>query len=137
MNVLQCPEEEKYLLKEKKYCIYDCTKELHYKYLYNGNYIESCPGGTTNVNNIINENPNKAYLGTNTLILEDNDYRLKVVQTSAKIYVSEFNYTEKHVSLYKNDKIGILFYEDPLALNDISLDIPKVDFQNCSKKKIY
>ena len=135
MNSLICPEEAKYLVKSEKYCIYDCSKEKKYKYLYDGNCIESCPEGTTNIDNICKEDPSKVYVGKNALIVEDEDYSsLKVVQTKAKIYVSGFSYTQNHISLYENNEMTIGFYENPEALKEVSLDIPKIDFQNCSKK---
>ena len=135
MNNLQCPLEAKYLVKDKNYCIGDCKMEKTNKFLYNGNCIESCPDGTINENYKCKESPNKPNLGINSIIINDDDNNyLKVVNTLAKIYVSEFNYTENHVSLYENDKVGVILYKKQSALQEISLDMSKVDFQNCSQK---
>ena len=63
---------------------------------------------------------------------DDNNY-LKVVKTLAKTYVSEFNYTENHVTQYENNKVGVLLYKNFSSLEQIPLTMPKIDFQNCSK----
>ena len=63
---------------------------------------------------------------------DDNNY-LKVVKTLAKIYVSEFNYTDNHVTQYENNKVGVLLYKNFSSLEQIPLTMPKIDFQNCSK----
>ena len=72
------------------------AKKKKYKYLYDGNCIESCPEGTANIDNICKEDPSQVYVGKNALRVDnDEEYSsLKVVQTKAKIYVSEFSYTQ-------------------------------------------
>ena len=135
MKTLQCPEEAKYLVKEKKYCIYDCKAEKDYKYLYNGNCIESCPEGTTPDSNLkCKEDPSKAVLGVNILNTFESESNLKVVKTLAKIYTSEFDYTQNHVSVYENDVMGVTLFKNNLALKELPLDMPKVNLQNCSSK---
>ena len=34
------------------------------------------------------------------------------MQTLAMTYAQEFNYTNKHISLYKNNEITVAFYKD-------------------------
>ena len=83
----------------------------------------------------VKKNPNKAILATNRIHIskeDDNNY-LKVVKTLAKIYVSEFNYTDNHVTQYENNKVGVLLYKNFSSLEQIPLTMPKIDFQNCSK----
>jgi len=41
LDILNCPEDAKYFIKEKKSCIYDCKQDNEYKYLYNGNCLKS------------------------------------------------------------------------------------------------
>ena len=135
MDSLQCPLEAKYLVKDKNYCIFDCEQETTNKYLYNGVCLKSCPDGTTNDNYICKENPNKPVLAKSSIIIVEgnDDNYLKVVKTLAKIYISEFNYTENHVSLHENNNIGVIMYKNPSALEELPLEMPKVDFHNCSK----
>ena len=40
MEILQCPEEAKYLIKNRTSCIYKCEADSTYKWLYNGNCVD-------------------------------------------------------------------------------------------------
>ena len=130
---LNCPEEAKYLVKEKNYCIYDCKKDNEYKYLYNGRCLKNCPIDTTNNSFICSESPSKSYLGVNEIYMKENN-DLKVVDTLVKTYISEFNYTNNHASLYDNDFYNILVYKNPKIIDDLSLKMSKVDFKGCYEK---
>ena len=135
MDNLQCIEEAKYLVKEKNYCIYDCKAEKDYKFLYNGNCVESCPEGTTSdSNNKCKEDPNRVFLGVSILNTDDNESSLKVVKTLARIYASEYDYTDNHVSVHQNDGTGVVLFRNQRALNEVSLDMPKVNMDSCSEK---
>ena len=132
LKTLNCPEEAKYVIKEKKSCIDDCKKDNEYKYLYNGQCLKECPSDTTNNSFICTESPNKAYLGTNELILDEKE-KLNV-DNLVKTYISEFSYTNNHASLYNSDDYNILVYRNPNIINDLSLKMSKVDFQDCYQK---
>ena len=58
INILNCPEEARYMIKEKNACIYDCQQDNEYKYLYNGNCFKSSPKDTKNESFICKEFPN-------------------------------------------------------------------------------
>ena len=49
LNSLKCPEEAKYVIKEKNMCIFDCKEDMEYKYLYNGQCLKNCPSDTRNI----------------------------------------------------------------------------------------
>ena len=53
------------------------------------------------------------------------------IDTSAKNYANEFNYTKKHVSYFYNKICSIYLYKDSTCINELSLNILKVDFGNC------
>ena len=129
LNSLNCPEEAKYVIKEKKSCIYDCRKDNEYKYLYNGQCWKNCPFDTKNNSFICTEIPSKSYLGINELNLPANG-ELKV-DDLVKTYISEFTYTNNHASLYNNEEYNILLYRNPKIINDFSLKMSKVDFKDC------
>ena len=133
LNKLNCPEEAKYLIKEKKSCIYDCKQDKEYKYLYNGQCLKECPSDTTNVSFVCTERLSKAYLAVNDLYLDKND-DLKIVNNLVNTYISEFSYTSNHASLYENENYNILIYRSPKILNNLSLKTSKVDFQECYDK---
>ena len=130
LNVLNCPEEAKYVIKEKNCCINDCKKDDLYKYLYNARCYSSCPIGTKNNSFICTESKGKSYLGINDIFLEKND-NLTVVEILVKTYLSEFSYTNNHASLYNSDYFDILLYKSPKIINDLSLKMSKVDFKDC------
>ena len=133
LDVLNCPEEAKYVIKEKNCCINDCKKDNLYKYLYNARCYSSCPTGTKNNNFICTETKGKSYLGINDIYLEKND-NLTIIDNLVKTYISEFSYTNNHASLYNSDNFNILLYKNPKILNDLSLKMSKVDFKDCYEK---
>ena len=130
MNSLNCPEEAKYVIKEKKSCIYDCKKDDEYRYLYNGQCLKSCPSDTTNNSFVCTERKSKAYLGVNDLYIKS-DEDLNIVNNFVNTYISEFSYTNNHATLYDNDFYNILVYKNPSIINDLSLKMSRVDFQDC------
>ena len=133
LEVLNCPEEAKYVVKEKNYCINDCKKDKEYKYLYNARCVANCPSGTINNSFICTESKSKSYLGINDIFLEEND-NLTIIETLILTYLSEFSYTNNHASLYNSDYYNILLYKNPNILNDFSLKMSKVDFKDCYDK---
>ena len=130
LNTFVCPEEAKYMVTEKKYCIYDCKQDKEYKYLYSGQCIKSCPSHTKNISFICSENPNTGYLSTNVLY----DDNLTSVDNYVKTFISEFRNNPKHATLYNNENYNILLYRNPNIINDLSLKMTKVDFKDCYDK---
>ena len=135
LNTLQCPEESKYLVKteDKSYCIYDCKKDEVYKYLYNGVCLKQCPSNTINKNFVCNEIEDVCTLGEVEM-----DDKNTITQQSTEIlvrtYLSEFNYTNKHISLHTNKKYSIIIYKNRNCISELSLEMPKVDFKDCYDK---
>ena len=132
LNVFQCPEEAKYIIKDKKSCIDDCKKEEEYKYLFNGNCLKECPSDTVNDNYVCKVDPTKCSFGENDLHLENNN--LIVIGTLVKTYLSEFYYTNKHISQYKNENYTIIIYKTASCIKELSLQMPNVDFKDCYTK---
>ena len=135
LDSFQCPEESKYMVKadNKSYCIYDCKYDNIYKYLYNGICLKECPKNTHNVNYICQEMVDKCNLVENKM---DSHIILnqEATETMVRTYISEFNYTTKHISLYTNNNYSIIIYESRDCINELSLDMPKVDFKDCYEK---
>ena len=52
----------------------------------------------------------------------------------AKSYLNEFNYTNKHLSLYTSNYYDIILYKNRACLDEISLSMPKIDFKECYNK---
>ena len=132
MDILQCPEEAKYLIKDSSSCIYNCEADSTYKWLYNGNCVDQCPSGTQKVDYICLVDSNTCTLGTNDLILKNNS--LDIINTYAKTYVSEFNYTNKHITQYINDNYTIILFKTASCIKELELELPYPDFKECYTK---
>ena len=136
LDIFQCPEEAKYSVKEKNFCIDDCKKNSDYKNLYNGNCVENCPSEeTTNINNVCKVNPNKCILGRNIIYLKNNN--LDFVDTLVKRYSSEFNYTDNFISLFENTEntnYTIIIYKNAECIKELGLTMPYIIFNECYKK---
>ena len=135
LNIFQCPEEAKYKIKEKKSCIDDCKKDSDYQYLYDGNCLNSCPSGTRlDPDTLVCKDidTNKCSFGENELYLENNN--LDVITTFVKTYLSEFSYTDKHITQYQNENYTIIIYKKASCIKELSLQVPNVDFKDCYTK---
>ena len=133
INILNCPEEARYMIKEKNSCFYNCQQDNEYKYLYNGNCLKSCPKDTKNDSFICKESPNKSYLGVSEIQLNKTN-GLDIIETLVKTYISEFDYTTNHASLFNSESYNILLYKSPNIINNIDLKMSKVDFKDCYEK---
>ena len=135
LDNLQCPEESKYIVKDgnKSYCIYDCKADEIYKYLYDGVCYKNCPANTFNENYVCKEIIDGCNLGKNQM---DEKYNINQGTTEilVRTYLSEFNYTNNHVSLHTNKNYTIIIYENRECIKELSLDMPKVNFQECYDK---
>ena len=98
----------------------------------NINCVKECPSDTVNVNNVCKVDSDKCTYGENELNLYNND--LEVIGTLVKTYISEFGYTDKHISLYNNQNYTVMVYKTASCINELSLEMPNVDFQSCYHK---
>ena len=55
-------------------------------------------------------------------------------ETLVRTYISEFNYTNKYVSLHTNKNYQIIIYKNKDCISELSLEMPKVDFKDCYNK---
>ena len=133
LDILQCPEESKFIIKEKNSCIDDCKKDKDYKYLYNGNCLKNCPAGMMIKNFVCIENKDECKLVENDIHLKKNE-DFQIVKTLAKTYLNEFNYTNNHISLYSNNNFDIIFYKNRHCIDKVSLSMPRIDFKDCYNK---
>ena len=56
------------------------------------------------------------------------------IDINAKKFAKEFSYTDKHVSYFYDNKNSALFYKDSSCIEELSIDMPKIDFGNCYSK---
>ena len=134
-NNSYCPEEVNLFIKDLKKCTNNCNKEEIYKYQYGGQCLSRCPQGTS-------PNSQKICLMDNVDSCLKSEIEIDLqeflknggIDINAKNYAKEFNYTKKHVSLFYNSIYSIFFYKDSNCIEELSLNVPKVDFGNCYTK---
>ena len=56
------------------------------------------------------------------------------METLVKTYLSEFNYTKKHISQFNNENYTMFIYINASCIKELALEIPFIDFQSCYEK---
>ena len=120
------------MIEDKKECIYDCTKDEVYKYLYNGQCVKECPEGSYLYNYICRVDKNTLVVGVRTFYSEGNV--VEEIGNLVESYSTEFNYTNNYISMYENGNYSIAIYKNVSCLSELEIDMPIIDFQNCYKK---
>ena len=130
----QCPEENSLLIREKNKCVESCLIDEEYKYQYSGECLKECPPDTKN-DSFICKVAGQESCSQSTIHFELYDF-LKGggVENIAKTYAKEFTYTNKHISLYKNEVYSIMLYKSTSCINELQLPMPEIDFGTCYLK---
>ena len=131
-----CPEEHNYIIKDKLKCINNCKNDKEYKYMYNGECFKKCPDNTNDENDFICKDidTNKCYLTESESNVINENIELNEVEKLVSKYVYEFNYTDSHVSLYKNGDYTITIYIKNKCIFELGLKIPEINFGSCYEK---
>ena len=133
-NSSNCPNDANLYIEEIKKCTDDCKKEKGYENQYGGQCYKDCPIYTTAINNICQDVNINSCVKTETQIDLETFIAGGGVNISAKTYSKEFNYTNKHVSLFYNNIYSILIYKDTNCISELNIDLPKIDFGSCYTK---
>ena len=136
-NTPICPDEYNLLIKEKGKCIDNCENDNIYKYTYNGECLKECPIDTIHDENEFlckDIDSNKCLLSESKFTslsdnLDDNE-----IERIAQNFAHEFQYTDNHVSIFKNDIYSITLYKNGECISKLSLLIPEIDFGECYSK---
>ena len=134
-NSSNCPNEASLYIRKLKKCTNDCNKEKIYIYQYGGECLEECPQYTS---------PNDKNICVDSIInscsKSESPIDLKTflsgggVDLNAKNYAVEFSYTSKHISIFYNNIYSIIIYKDTNCIDELSIDMPKIDFGLCYKE---
>ena len=129
----QCPDEYSLLIRDKRKCVNSCTKDLQYKFQYNGECIESCPEETIKdeKNNLCKIKDIQSCTESITEFELYDFLKEGGIEKIAKTYANEFNYTNKHISLFKNEVYSIMLYKDANCITELGLPMPQIDFGSC------
>ena len=131
----KCPDEYSLLIIDKGKCTDNCQEENLYK--YNGECWKECPDNTSpdEINYICKDIiTKKCLLSESEFNSLDNNLTDKEINKFAKDYSIEFQYTDNHVSIYKNNIYTITFYKNKECIFDLSLKIPEINFGECYTK---
>ena len=128
----QCPEEKNLLIREKKKCVDSCKDDGDkYKYQYSGECLEQCPPDTTD-ENFICKVKSKEVCSKSFSQFDLYDFLKEGgVEKIAKTYAKEFSYTDKHISLFKNEVYSIMLYKSSECIIELQLSMPEIDFGSC------
>ena len=131
-----CPEDYSYIIKEKSKCINNCKEDKEYKYRYNGECFNQCPNNTKDDNDFICKDINihKCQLTKSNAYFINDNITFDEVEKLVIKYIDEFNYTNDHVSLYKNDDYSITIYINNKCILELGIGIPEIDFGSCYEK---
>ena len=127
-----CPEEANLYIRDLKKCTDDCNKEKGYEFQYGGQCLKNCPKYTKeNENNICIDIEVDSCSKSEVEIDMQEFLNLGGVELRAKYYANEFGYTKKHISRFYNTMFNIIIYKDSICIDDLAINIPKIDFGNC------
>ena len=147
-----CPIEVNKYIKDKNKCIKDCTKDLTYKYLFNGICLEKCPENTINDNFLCKfKNYDKCTFSYKEISKLKNYNENGGINALVRSYMDEFNYTNKHISLLINANFQLVIYKDKVCYTELynqnennlnirnldenkTIHLPIIDFQDCYDK---
>ena len=133
-----CPDTYQFEINEKRKCIEKCEKDNEYHIQYDGECYKVPPEGTVYdaiVKISKDADITKCKLNEKVLRLLSNDNITEhEIETKAKLYAEEFHYTNKHVTVYKNDIYNITIYKDKNCFSDLELKLDEIDFDECNEK---
>ncbi len=132
----QCPEEKNLLIRGKNKCVDSCATDDTYQYQYNGECLKNCPDGTREdkaTKICLVENKNVCTNSTTQFDLYD-FLKEGGVEKIAKTYAKEFEYTVKHISMFKNEVYSIMLYKSVECITELELPMPEIDFGSCYQK---
>ena len=134
-NSSNCPNEASLYIRKLKKCTNDCNKEKIYIYQYGGECLEECPQYTS---------PDDKNICVDTVIgscsKSESQIDLKTfltgggVDLNAKNYAKDFSYTSKHISIFFNNIYSIILYKDTNCIDELSINMAKIDFGICYKR---
>ena len=130
-----CPLNYILLIDEKGKCTNDCKKDDTYKYQYDNHCLKQCPDNTINDNYICKDkNPENSFNTVTNHTFFSRNISDEEMARLVQLYKNNFYYTNNHVSTYISINYTITIYKNSESITNLSLGIPKVNFENCYTK---
>ena len=137
-SIENCPENYQYEIPDKMKCIDKCDNDNQYIYQYDSECYKELPVGTQYdvVNKVCKDiDTEKCKLKEKILRLKSNENITDhEIELKAKLYAKEFDYTDEHVTIYKNNFYSITLYKDGECSSKLGLNIDEIDFGDCYSK---
>ena len=134
---LKCPENFNYLIEEKRKCIDKCENDDLYRFHYNKKCFKECPHNTTKNSNdfkCIDKDLDKCKLSEEVFISINENITDDDIEPLVQNYIDDYNYTNNHVSIYKNKLYTITIYKNGYCISELKMSIPEINFGNCYEK---
>ena len=136
-NVI-CPDNFQIEILEKGKCIDKCINDNTHKIQYDGECYNEPPEGTIFDEKrqiYIDSDVDKCRAKEKILRLLSNDNITEhEIDMKARLYAKEFDYTDEHVTIYKNNYYSITLYKDGDCSSELGLNIDEFDFGECYTK---
>ena len=129
-----CPEEAYLYIPELGKCTSNCNQENEYKYQYGGKCYKTCPDNTILNNGICKIIDNNSCSKSEIKIKSKEYFSFEEIHLDVKYYVKEFGKNGKHASFYYNNNNSLLLYKESFCIEELNINMPKVDFGQCYKK---
>ena len=78
-------------------------------------------------------NIDKCILIENEFLSPDIGFTDEEINIFSKTYAKEYQYTDNHVTVFKNKIYSLTIYKNVDCISELSLQIPEIDFKNCYK----
>ena len=133
-----CPEKYNYIINNKSKCTNDCFDDNDFKYRYNGECFKECPNNTKDDDDFMCKDiqNNKCHLSEKEVYFLNENTDFYEIEKIIIKYIKEFNYTDSHVSVYKNDEYTLTIYINNKCISELGLELPEIDFDSCYDKII-
>ena len=142
-NQYKCTEEEYcplnyiLLIKEKGKCTNNCKRDDTYNYQYDNQCLKQCPDNT--INDSVNYLCKDKDITISTLTetnhtFFDKNFTDEEMAQLVQNFMKNFYYTNNHISTYKSNNYTIAIYKNGETITNLSLSIPKINFENCYSK---
>ena len=130
-----CPLNYILLIDEKGKCTNDCKKDDTYRYQYDNHCLKECPENTMNDTYICKDKyPENSFNTVTNHTFFNRNISDEEMARLVQLYKDNFYYTNNHISTYTSSNYTITIYKNSESITNLSLGIPKINFENCYTK---